>query len=127
MTRAYSVDLRHRVNAAVLQGGSIRSVAAQFDVSPGFVSKLRNRVRRTGSLRPDAQGGDRRSAKIERHADWLLGRVAETPDITLKELCAELEGRGMKAASSTLWRFLDRHELTFKKRQPMQANRNGRT
>ncbi len=125
MTRPYSADLRERVLSSVWSGGAVRGVAAQFGVSPSFVSKLGSRYKRTGSVVPDPQGGDHRSERIEAHADWLLGRVEETPDITLAELCAELKDRGFKTVPSTVWRFFDRHGLTFKKRQRMQANRAG--
>ena len=125
MTRPYSVDLRERVLCSVLGGEAIRGVASHFGVSPSFVSKLGARYNRTGSVVPDPQGGDHRSEGIEAHADWLLGRVTETPDLTLAELCAELKERGFKTVPSTVWRFFDRHGLTFKKRQRMQANRTG--
>ncbi len=127
MARPYSDDLRERVLSSVWNGEAIRSVAAQFGVSPSFVSKLGSRYKRTGSIAPDPQGGDHRSEKIEAHADWLLDRVKATPDITLAELCAELKDRGLKTVPSTVWRFFDRHGLTFKKRQRMQANRTGQT
>ncbi len=125
MTKPYSDDLRERVLSSVWGGASIRGAAARFGVSPSFVSKLGSRYRRTGSVAPDPQGGDHRSEEIEAHGDWLLGRVEKTPDITLAELCAELRDRGLKTVPSTVWRFFDRHGLTFKKRQRMQANRTG--
>jgi transposase len=125
MTRPYSDDLRERVLSSVRSGAAIRGAASQFGVSPSFVSKLGARYKRTGSVAPAAQGGDHRSKGIEAHADWLLARVAETPDLTLAELCAELRDRGFKTVPSTVWRFFDRHGLTFKKRQRMQANRIG--
>ena len=74
MTRPYSVDLRERVLSAARRGDTIRGVAAQFDVSPSFVSKLETRFRRTGSVAPAPQGGDRRSEGIAVHADLLLDR-----------------------------------------------------
>ncbi len=125
MTRPYSVDLRERVLSAARNGDTIRGVAALFGVSPSFVSKLGTRFRHTGSVVPGPQGGDRRSEGIAAHADWLLDRVEETPDMTLEELCIGLKERGFKTVPSTVWRFFDRHGLTFKKRQHMQANRTG--
>jgi len=41
--------------------------------------------------------------------------VEKTPDITLAELRALLQERGLSVGSGTVWRFLDRHEITFKK------------
>ena len=127
MTRPYSDDLRERVLSSLRSGEALRGVAALFGVSPSFVCKLGARHERTGSVAPDPQGGDHRSKEIEAHAAWLLARVAETPDLTLVEWCAELKDRGFKTVPSTVWRFFDRHELTLKKRQRMRANRAGQT
>lgn len=123
MTRPYSIDLRERVLACVESGEPTRSVADQFGVSPSFVSKLHTRYRRTRSLAPDPQGGDRRSGSIEAHADWLLEQVAAVPDMTLAELCEGLQQRGLQTVPSTVWRFLDRRGLTYKKRRRMPASR----
>ena len=61
-------------------------------------------------------GGDRKSDKMERHAEEVLELVAETPDITLAELAAYLKDRhNLKASESMVWRLLDRHGLSFKK------------
>src|SRR2546423_1037377 len=108
MVRPYSLDLRRRVMREVESGSSVRGAAELYEVSPSFVSKLGARKRRTGSLAPERQGGDRRSKRIEAHAAWLLGQVATVPDLTLEELQDRLEKRGLKVAVSTIWRFLDR-------------------
>jgi len=123
MTRPYSIDLRERVLACVESGEPTRSVADQFGVSPSFVSKLHTRYRLTRSLAPEPQGGDRRSGGIEAHADWLLEQVAAVPDMTLAELCEGLQQRGLQTVPSTVWRFLDRRGLTYKKRPRMPASR----
>jgi transposase len=123
MTRPYSIDLRERVLACVESGEPTRSVADQFGVSPSFVSKLHTRYRLTRSLAPEPQGGDRRSGSIEAHADWLLEQVAAVPDMTLAELCERLQQRGLQTVPSTVWRFLDRRGLTYKKRPRMPASR----
>jgi transposase len=120
------MDLRRRVSAALDGGSTIRAAAQRFGVSPSFVAKLKSRVRRTRSLQPDPQGGDHRSQRVEAHAAWLLGQVRATLDITLVELCEGLESRGVRTVPSTVWRFLDRHKMTFKKRPRMRANKSGR-
>ena len=49
--KAYSLDLRERVAAAIQQPGrTIGAVAAQFSVSASFVAKLLRRQRTSGSL-----------------------------------------------------------------------------
>ena len=49
MGRAYSLDLRERVVAAVASGESCRAVAATFKVSVASVVKWSQRFRATGS------------------------------------------------------------------------------
>lgn len=102
----------------------MRSVAERFGVSPSFVSKLHARYRRTRSVAADRQGGDRRSGRIEAHADWLLAEVKAIPDLTLVELCHGLYRRGLKTVPSTVWRFFDRRGLTYKKRRLMRASKS---
>ena len=41
--------------------------------------------------------------------------IAEHPDLTLVETLAELRKRRIRTSRSALWRFLDRHNITFKK------------
>jgi transposase len=85
------------------------------------VTKLIKHVERTGRLKANKQGGDRRSDRIEAHADEILSLVAATPDITLEEIAALLkDGHGETFAVSTIWRCLDRHGLTFKKNSTRQ-------
>jgi transposase len=61
-------------------------------------------------------GGDLRSQRIEGFAPVILGTIEAKVDITLVELAELLEREhGAKFAPSTVWRFLDRHAITFKK------------
>ncbi len=44
------------------------------------------------------------------------------PDITLAEMAAHLdETHGLTVAQSTVWRLLDRHGMTFKKKKTAHA------
>lgn len=126
MPRAYSLDLRDRVFRSVLSGISIRAVAACFDVSPSFVSKLCTHYRDHQTLAPLPQGGDRRSHVIEAHADWLLSDLEARPDMTLEEFRTGLAARGLETSTTAVHNFFRRHGLTFKKRQHMQQSRNER-
>jgi transposase len=127
MAVPYSLDLRRRVLADVIGGSPIRAIAARFGVSPSFVSKLHKRYRRTGSVSPDKQGGDYRSHRMEAHGGWIIDTVAATPDITLVEMRRGLAGRGLDVSASTVWRFFERHGMSFKKRPRMPPSRNATT
>jgi transposase len=129
MAEPLSEDLRKRMIAAVNGGTSRRAIAARFGVVPSTVTKLVKHLQRTGSLEPAKQGGDRRSGRVEAHAEELLALVAASPDITLEEIAAHLkEAHGETFVVSTIWRCLDRHGLSFKKngaRQRAGAHRRG--
>ena len=121
MTRPLSNDLRHRLVAAVDGGMSRRSAARVFGVAASTAIKWVDQWRRLGDVQPRRQGGDRRSHRLEAHADEVLALVAETPDITLAEIAAYLdEMHGLRVAPSTIWRLLDRHDMTFKKNRARQ-------
>jgi transposase len=115
MSKALSLDLRDRVIAAIEGGMSCRQAAARFRVSPASAIRWRSRLRTQGDVRPGLLGGDRRSGRIERHADVILGLVERKSDITLAELRAALAGQGVATSLSSLWRFFVRRRITLKK------------
>lgn len=128
MAKYLSEDLRTRVIDAVEAGASRHRAAERFGVSVASAVRWVQAWRATGQTAPKPRGGDRRSSRIEAEADFLLGRIEETPDITLAELQEALHReRGVSAAISTLWRFLDRRGITVKKRAGTRASRTART
>ena len=114
MARAYSLDLRERVVAMVDEGEATRAVAVTFNVSVASVVKWAQRARSTASVAAKAMGG-KRPFLSERQRDWLLARLSAQPDLTLHALLDELRERGTVVSCDTLWRFLRREEITFKK------------
>lgn len=129
MAEPLSEDLRKRLIAAVESGASRRAVADRFGVVASTVTKLVKHLKRTGSLSPARQGGDRRSDRIEVHAAEIKALIAASPDITLEEIAAHLKQvHDETFVVSTIWRCLDRHGMTFKKnstRQRARARRRG--
>jgi transposase len=125
MADPLSDDLRERVCQAVAEGLSGHQAAKRFKVSPSSVSRWMTRLRETGSVSPDAMGGDRRSDRIEAHADVLLAWMTAEPDTTLAEYQAELEAKGERFAQSSIWRFFDRRQITHKKRPRTPPSRIG--
>ncbi len=114
MARAYSLDLRERVVAAVGAGHSCRSVAKTFLVSVASVVKWSQRHRRTGSARP-AQIGGYRKAILLAHRDFVADRFAAVPELTLRRLQSELAKRGVKVSYGAIWTFVHAQGLSFKK------------
>jgi transposase len=124
MTAPLSNDLRQRVVRAIDAGLSRRAAAAKFDVSIASAVRWYQRFKRQGDVRPARIGGDRTSHHIEAHADKIIGWIEGNKDITIKEIREKLAGEGHSFSHGAVWRLLDRHDYTFKKRQRMQANRN---
>src|SRR5271167_1483411 len=114
MARAYSLDLRERVVAAVAAGQTCRAVAKTFMVSVASVVKWSQRHRALGSPAALKMGG-RRPYLVARERDWVLSRIAEKPDLTLRALLQELADRGLVVSDYALWHFLQHEGVTFKK------------
>ena len=126
MARAYSQDLRDRVIDAALSGTPARRAAARFGVGDATAVVWVRRAREGGERRARKQGRPRRS-KLDPHRKYLLKSIAETPDLTISELLERLlADRSVRASRATLWTFLDRCGLTFKKSQPMRASKTAR-
>ena len=123
MSKALSLDLRTRVLAAIAGGLSCRKAAERFGVSASSAIRWRAREREQGNAKPKALGGDRRSGRIEAHAELILALVEQTPDMTLMELKAALAERSFGVGIGTLWRFFDRRRITLKKRRRMRPSR----
>ena len=115
MPRPYSQDLRDRVVASVSGGRSCRASAKIFSVSVATVVRWSQRFQATGSAAALAMGG-RRPHRLASRRDWLLARIWEKPDLTLRALRAELAANGIKVSHGALWAFFAREGITFKKR-----------
>ena len=119
MARAYSLDLRERVVAAVADGESCRLVAATFKVSVASVVKWSQRFRAEGSPAARPMGG-KKPYVLADHRDWLLKRLSDQPDVTLRALVAELAERGIKVSYYAVWHFFEHEGITFKKKPARQ-------
>jgi len=116
MAKSLSTDLRERLIGAVDGGMSRRSAAQRFGVAASTAIKWVAQWRRTGDVQPRPRGGDHRSHRIEAHAGEILALIEETTDITLAEIVVHLDAaHGLTVAQSTVWRLLDRHDMTLKK------------
>ena len=114
MGRAYSLDLRERVAAAVAEGRSCREVAALFSVSVSSVVRWSGRARETGSAAALPVGGGR-PFRLAGEEGWLRERLAEE-DVTLRDLVSRLAARGVVVSVYAVWHFTRRAGLTFKKK-----------
>jgi transposase len=123
MPKACSLDLRERVIEAVEGGASRREAAERFEVSASSAVKWLQSWRREGRRAPRPRGGSQ--SPLEGCADQILALVAEQPDGTLEELVAALRKRRLSGSRSALWRFLERHGISFKKKPAGSRARPG--
>jgi len=126
MTRSLSSDLRKRVIAAISEGLSTREAARRFRIGISTSGRWYRRYRATGETTARKQGQPSRS-KLDPHEAFILGLIAATPDITLGEIAERLAAEhSVRVVPSTVWMFLDKRGVTFKKRRRMPASNNDR-
>src|SRR5215213_1471685 len=116
--RAYSLDLRQKVVAAVERGDStIEEVAASFGVGQTFVKKMLRQHRETGDLSPRPHGGGHKPRLSAKHLKMLRSEVARQPDKTVEALREHLAERAQVSVSApTISRALSRLDLPRKKK-----------
>ena len=115
MAKGYSKDLRVRAVLIVETGESAREAGRLLDVSASTAIRWIDRWTTSGSVEANPGTGHTRSP-LEKHRQWLLDLVAAEPDLTLDEIRARLRSeKKLKTGTSSVWRFYERHEITFKK------------
>ncbi len=118
MAKPLSEDLRIRVIRAVEGGMSRRAAADRFGISAASAVRFVQDWRASGTTKAKQQGGDQRSQRIEEYRKVIMAAIDATPDMTLVEIAEMLKSEhGASFAPSSIWRFLDRHGITFKKKR----------
>jgi transposase len=113
----YSNDLRVRVIQVVEGGAAARAAARQFVIGNATAIRWVKRWKQAGSFEAKSTRGQSRSP-LKKHEEWLLELVRQEPDLTLEEIQRHLlEQRQQKAGLGSVWRFFDRHGVSFKKKR----------
>ena len=126
MPKPYSGDLRARVIGDIVSGASRRAAAEYYGISPSVVVIWAQRFETTGSVAAKPSGGS--TSPLEKHAEFLLALIAKQPDLTLDEIVAAMNKRGIPGSRSAVWRFFARRNISFKKnfvRVGAKARRRG--
>jgi transposase len=108
---ASSMDLRTRVLQDWDEQMRAAEIAAKYRVSRAWVHRLVQRRRETGEIGPRRQTRFRALA-LAGQEDRLRALIDAQPDQTLAELKAALP---TSATLATIWRTLERLDLTLKK------------
>jgi len=115
MAKGYSKDLRERAVAMVEEGESRREVARVLNLAPSTAVRWLERWTTLGTVEAMPGTGHSRSP-LQAHTQWLLDLVANEPDLTLEEIRDRLKReKKLEVAVSSVWRFFDRHDITYKK------------
>jgi transposase len=118
--RAYSLDLRERVLAAVdAKEGTWKEIAARFRVSVPWITRMARQRKELGTLEVQTHRCGRKRKLTEEHHQQL----AEDSDATLKELRERL---GVTCCLEVIWDALNRLGLTYKKIGPSRGTRTPR-
>jgi transposase len=113
---SYGTELRGEVLAACDRKEGTRAIAARWKVSESWVRRLKQRRRETGEVAPRTRAP--RKPKWHAWSDWLLKKLAEQPDIYLRELKVALkQERGEEACLMTICVACRALDQTRKKRR----------
>lgn len=117
--RAYSLDLRQKVVAAVERGDStIDEVATTFSVGQTFVKKMLRQHRATGDLSARPHGGGHVPRLSPKHLAALRAEISRRPDKTVAGLREHLEAHaGVAVSAPTVSRALAKLGLSRKKKR----------
>jgi transposase len=114
MPKAYSTDMRARVIARVESGASRREAAEHYEVSASTAVIWMKCFRESGRCAAKPRGGS--TSPLEAHAEFLLALIDEQPDHTLDEVVSAMRRHKVPGSRTAVWRFFQRHKITFKKR-----------
>jgi transposase len=114
MALPLSLDLRSRIAAALREGATVREAAARFEVSVASAVRIGQLARTGQGLEAKKAGGPRPLLLLSATAA-ITARLAAKSDWTVRALAADLQSTGIAVSHDTVWRFLRRQGLSFKK------------
>ncbi len=125
MGLSYGIDLRERVVTAIEAGLTHRQAGERFCVAVSTAGNWHRLSLKNGSVAP-AKQGQPDGSKLDPHEADILMMIEERKDIALHEIAEQLkQDHDLQAAPSTIYQFLAKRGMTFKKRQAMPANNKG--
>jgi transposase len=78
--------------------------------------------RHEGTIEAKPYGGSR--SPLEDYAEEILAVIEEQPDLTLDEVVAVMRKRKIAGSRTALFRFLERHAVTFQSAEPDDLGRH---
>lgn len=123
--KGYSVDLRERIVAAVVdKGWTWERTAESLGVSVSSVSRFVAAYRAGRSLVPRASSGRPPLLRLAEHVAAVREHLEAEPDAEFSERCAHLaQSEGIFMSVPTLWRVTRALGWTRKKRRSPRPNK----
>lgn len=119
--KAYSLDLRQRIVAAVRSGQLIKEVAERYGVSRWTIQDYMKRDAQ-GKLAPEKHPGHPPHLQGD-DLEALRQQVEDHPDWTLEKRATELVlETGVELKKSAIGKYLKQLGMTHKKRASLQAS-----
>jgi transposase len=122
----YSLEFRQRIiDTYAEENTSQRKLAQRFRVAPSFVQKILKQYRETGSIEPKQRLEQTPTKLNSVQLDILKKIVAANNDAPLAELCdLLLQETNIRVGVSTMFRILEKQDLTLKKNTSSKRERN---
>lgn len=106
--------LRERVVRAVEGGASARSAAARFEVGVATAIRWVRRWREEGTLEDVPRKA--KGSILDPHVEWLSDLRTQEPELSCQAVADRLfEATGLRVHETTVWYWLRRNDVTFKK------------
>src|SRR3954452_9305977 len=121
MAQPLSLDLRSRIAAALTAGATVREAAARFEVSVASAVRIGQLARAGQGLAAKKFGGPRPLMLLSA-TEAITARLVAKSDWTMRALAADLQAAGIAVSHDTVWRFLRRQGLSFKKNAARQRD-----
>jgi transposase len=80
------------------------------------------RYEATGNITPRPTGGS--VSPLEEHEEFILGPIKKKPDMILDEIVKAMTEAKIPGSRTAVWRFLDRHGITIKKKLCTQRSKS---
>jgi transposase len=116
MPRPLSLDLRKRVAAALKDGETVLAAAKRVSICASNAVRIGQWMRAGKSLGHIKMGGGRASVLEGGSRGNIDALLAQKCDWTVRDLSAALKAQDVDVSHDTVWRFLHKQGLSFKKR-----------
>jgi transposase len=119
MSRPYSEDLRFRAQERFERGESSRKVSEELSISRSTAVRWHQRYKAIGSTKAKENRGHRALKITESHSNIYNKEKYKNirqADLTLAERVLHFAEEGLIVSVSTVWRFLKREKISYKKK-----------